>query len=362
MSWIAISAAFFNHWLYIIFIYNLFIQIFISWNYFQQMVGYVMSPGGKKDLLDAKVICSAKNAANVIIDIPPQAKLPHIREDIFKIVAHSFDFIGAGNGTDIKTDEFNTVDGWFHQLGVVRIDPEWLHKLISWYRFALLPRCQKNGQQIPKTPMTNFFDFDPTFLKDNEAKIIELWTAWVNLQLSTTDRMFGLFSIWDGLKALMDTYNNTYFIGKLTIPGQYNTAARDFAIQYMEFLAQAPFANDAVPNPNFQYIRTKHYDMSFSKRNFGEDRMEIKKILNQPRFGQEHALPAMFPTYAGRLVPGAFQSIGSIWNDNGVTKVAESWILVPTNAIIEEQQENHAIQLIDNMRFGDFLEQKKIRW
>lgn len=173
--------------------------------------------------------------------------------------------------------------------------------------------------------MTHSFDIHDETVDPQRAKVLELGTAWGNSFIDPKRQSIGFGHMWHGLAALVNKYDNDYFIGKLTIPAQYNPKARDFAINYLQNYALPPYCFDANPKAEYVYSPEAH-DVSFSSKNRSEDNVRIFAILNTPEYGNEKYLPAMFPMYIPRLLPEKFHCIGTILNG----KVRETGIVVPT--------------------------------
>jgi len=141
---------------------------------------------------------------------------PMIKKKLFMEIETSFSRIGGGTWNDIKTDEYNK---YFSQLFVVNNQLE----IIGGYRFLV---DQNLSDKV--SPVSDRYEL--ANVEDGE-RVLELGTAW---SVDTREKLFALASTWVALAKLMVINKQDYFMGKLTIPADYDKDARNLMIIYLE--------------------------------------------------------------------------------------------------------------------------------
>lgn len=295
----------------------------------------------QQDLLKSRILCVGKWNM-VVLDIWWDKNLDNLKNEIYKLVEQTFQTIGWWTWLEVKTDKYNE---YFNQLIVTRLWEENKIKLLSWYRYLQWLKNEKKA-----TPMIDMFDIkDNSILSDNNLlnnnlKVLELWTAWSVWALDKLEAMFSFVGTWNGLTELTSKYaDEDMFIGKMTIPANYNKRAIVFAIKY---LGKVACKNDCgvLPKKSFDQsnilnqdeIKEVENDISQLSLNYDEDKKQIKEILKKEEYWETSDLPAMFPLYLDRFKKWEFYYIGTVQNGN----VLESWIVVPVKALKDSVREN----------------------
>jgi hypothetical protein len=104
--------------------------------------------------------------------------------------------------------------------------------------------------------------------------------------------MFSFVGTWNGLTELTSKYaDEDMFIGKMTIPANYNKRAIVFAIKY---LGKVACKNDCgvLPKKSFDQsnilnqdeIKEVENDISQLSLNYDEDKKQIKEILKKEEY------------------------------------------------------------------------------
>lgn len=284
-------------------------------------------------LLEANMVWMTQKW-DALLEIGPNDSFPELKNEIYRLVEKSFDIVWCSTGKWIKTDQFN--DKNFKQLIVVK-KKDSDNMILSGYRYSLLKDCI-DYDWVLNTPMWSFFDFDKSAIDElSRNNTIELWTAWVNKEIWRS-AIYGLHWIWDGLVYLLDTYQNKYFIWKMTIPSEdciesYSKESRDFSINYLKkYYSLWDFSQNVKPKPDFVY-NPKDLDeyIDYMNWNYSVDEKQLKELLKKvdPK-NANWLFPNMFPIYLDRI-----ESLYYIWTvKNG--KVCESGIIVDRDKIKQD--------------------------
>ena len=158
-----------------------------------------------------------------------------------------------------------------------------------------------------------------------------------NYQPSINPRkgLFALDNIWDGLGALIKFNPEIkYFFGKVTMYPNYNTEARNFLLQFMNYYF-----------PDREALLTPHSPLDYhakQKENLellgDSDFKEAYKLLNTFIRERNEFIPPLINIYMN-LSP-TMKTFGTAVNSD-FGNVEESGILVTINDIYDEKKERH---------------------
>lgn len=314
----------------------------------------------KADLLKAKILSIGKWNM-VILWISWDEDLPYLKNEIFKLIEETFETIWASTWTGIKTDKYNDS---FSQLVVSKLWENNDVKLLSGYRYFQWPE----DRWSISTPISNMFDILKDLILLENHKVLELWTAWSHNTLNKVESILSFSGTWSGLANLTSEYQNEdIFIGKMTIPAQYDKRATIFAIKYLEKVASKN-ACGVSPNSNIAFDENSFLDLedfsdvlndvSSLSWNYEQDRKIIKEILKQDKYVNVGDLPAMFPLYLSRFKQWKFYYTGTVQNAN----VLESWIVVPMDWIndgVHKTYQSNWNWDCEWMTLWDYIEQQQ---
>jgi hypothetical protein len=270
-------------------------------------------------------ILNAHNAPNTMLEIG------RLREVTFRNA-------GGGTGKSVDIDEYDTAENPFQQL-IVWSEAE--QEIVSAYRFILATDVPLDANRYPHTPTSKLFHYSDQFIQDQWIKCIELGRSFVQPKYqATAGRRKGLFALdnaWDGLGALINSYPKVdYFIGKMTIYDNYNRAARQLILDFLDKYfkgdteliypavpAEIPYNPDLVENP-----------FRVSNNTLDED----FKLLNQKVRELGEKIPPLIKTYLS-LSP-SIKYFGIVPNrDFG--SVEEISILINISEIYEKKKYRH---------------------
>ena len=181
-------------------------------------------------------------------------KAPNLMQEVGRLRELTFRDAGAGFGTAVDIDHFDTDEYPCRQLIVW--DPV-AEEIIGGYRFNIFH--QFKGQPLRDIPLANksLYSISNTFANEYIPYVVELARAFIQPKyqpkLAGRKAAFSLDNIWDGLGALVVKYPFIrYFFGRLTFFSNYDPTVRDLAFY---FFAKHLQGNPALLRPKnpFEY-------------------------------------------------------------------------------------------------------------
>ena len=181
-------------------------------------------------------------------------KAPNLMQEVGRLRELTFRDAGAGFGTAVDIDHFDTDEYSCRQLIVW--DPV-AEDIIGGYRFNIFH--QFKGKPLRDIPLANksLYSISTTFTNEYIPYVVELARAFIQPKyqpkLAGRKAAFSLDNIWDGLGALVVKYPFIrYFFGRLTFFSNYDPTVRDLAFY---FFAKHLQGNPALLRPKnpFEY-------------------------------------------------------------------------------------------------------------
>jgi len=181
-------------------------------------------------------------------------KAPNLMQEVGRLRELTFRDAGAGFGTAVDIDHFDTDEYSCRQLIVW--DPV-AEDIIGGYRFNIFH--QFKGKPLRDIPLANksLYSISNTFANEYIPYVVELARAFIQPKyqpkLAGRKAAFSLDNIWDGLGALVVKYPFIrYFFGRLTFFSNYDPTVRDLAFY---FFAKHLQGNPALLRPKnpFEY-------------------------------------------------------------------------------------------------------------
>lgn len=284
----------------------------------------------QKELTSERLLRKTNNASNEIYTFTA-AEAPNAMLEIGRLRELSFRNAGGGTGANVDIDELDTVEGGYHQLIVW--DPT-DSEIVGGYRFAV-PRCS----DADKLSTEHYFRFTEKFRQEFLPYTIELGRSFVQPHYQGTREnpkgIYALDNLWDGLGALM-MYNQDmrYFLGKVTMYGDYNREARDLLLSFL---------NKYFPDHDNLLIPINPIDLhldesKYSKILVGENYTEDYKILSREIRSMDENIPPLINSYMN-LSP-SMRVFGTVCNHD-FGNVEETGILITIEDIYPQKTERH---------------------
>ena len=161
-------------------------------------------------------------------------KAPNLMQEVGRLRELTFRDAGAGFGTAVDIDHFDTDEYPCRQLIVW--DPVG-EEIIGGYRFNIFH--QFKGKPLRDIPLANksLYSISNTFTNEYIPYIVELSRAFIQPKyqpnLAGRKGAFSLDNIWDGLGALVVKYPFIrYFFGRLTFFSNYDPTVRDLTFYF----------------------------------------------------------------------------------------------------------------------------------
>ena len=175
-------------------------------------------------------------------------KAPNLMQEVGRLRELTFRDAGAGFGTAVDIDHFDTDEYPCRQLIVW--DPV-MEEIIGGYRFNIFHKFK--GKPLRDIPLANksLYSISNTFTNEYIPYLVELARAFIQPKyqpkLAGRKAAFSLDNIWDGLGALVVKYPFIrYFFGRLTFFSNYDPTVRDLAFY---FFAKHLQGNPALLRP-----------------------------------------------------------------------------------------------------------------
>ena len=161
-------------------------------------------------------------------------KAPNLMQEVGRLRELTFRDAGAGFGTAVDIDHFDTDEYPCRQLIVW--DPV-ADEIIGGYRFNIFHEFK--GKPLQDIPLANksLYSISNTFTNEYIPYLVELARAFIQPKyqpkFAGRKAAFSLDNIWDGLGALVVKYPFIrYFFGRLTFFSNYDPTVRDLAFYF----------------------------------------------------------------------------------------------------------------------------------
>ena len=162
-------------------------------------------------------------------------KAPNLMQEVGRLRELTFRDAGAGFGTAVDIDHFDTDEYPCRQLIVW--DPV-ADEIIGGYRFNIFHKFK--GKPLRDIPLANksLYNISNTFTNEYIPYLVELARAFIQPKyqpkFAGRKAAFSLDNIWDGLGALVVKYPFIrYFFGRLTFFSNYDPKVRDLAFYFL---------------------------------------------------------------------------------------------------------------------------------
>lgn len=290
----------------------------------------------KSELTKDRFLRTTRKGGNEIYCIDYH-NAPNVIREIGRLREVTFRSSGGGTGESIDLDSFDTSKNCYKQLIVWSPEDE---EIIGGYRFILCKNAILDKNEITLST-ANYFDFTDSFIQDYLPNTIELGRSWVqpNFQPSVNPRkgLFALDNIWDGLGAIV--INNPeikYFFGKVTMYPTYNTEARDFLLNFLQFYFPDNEKLIRPYTPLKQDFNKEEFDQLLSGKNFKEG----FKVLNSFSKERGEFIPPLVNIYMN--LSTSMKTFGTAVNKE-FGDVEETGILVSLDDIYEDKKNRYMV-------------------
>lgn len=184
----------------------------------------------KKELTPDKFVRPTNFGKNEIYIVTNEDS-PNVMQEIGRLRELTFRAAGGGTGKDIDIDRFDTAESGFSYKQMILWNPN-EEEIIGGYRFLLMKDLLDDAKASINTSFSELFKLEKSFVEKYSPYCIELGRSFIQpaYQSSKYSRksLYALDNLWDGLGALIVKYPDMkYFIGKITMYGDYNYLARD---------------------------------------------------------------------------------------------------------------------------------------
>jgi len=260
---------------------------------------------------------------------------PHTLREIGRLRELAFRASGGGTGEALDIDDYDLSDNCYQQLIVFDQNEK---EVVGGYRYIYCLDVISPQQSSIPLSTAHYFHFSDTFRKEYLPYTIELGRSWVQpkYQPSVDPRrgIFALFSLWDGLGALVKIYpESKYFFGKVTMYPDYNSEARDLLLAFMHHYFPDP---DDLVQPIHPLAFNDHQLLLEQEFNlpFKEGIKLLKKKLKE--LGE--SIPPLINLYMG--LSDTMKTFGTALNSD-FGDVEETGILVTMKDIYENSRSRH---------------------
>ncbi len=197
----------------------------------------VTSEDLKRELTPDKFI-RPTNFGNNEIYIVTGKDSPGVMQEIGRLRELTFRAAGGGTGKSADIDRFDIAGDKSSYKQLVLWNPH-EEEIIGGYRFLLMRDLPKTADGQVRTAFSELFKIEKSFIDNYLPYCIELGRSFIQpaYQSSKYSRksMYALDNLWDGLGALIVMYPEMkYFIGKITMYGDYNSMARDLILFFFK--------------------------------------------------------------------------------------------------------------------------------
>lgn len=284
----------------------------------------------KAELNEQRFLRNTNNGNNIIY-VVNATNSPNVMLEIGRLREQTFRMAGGGTGEPTDIDEQDTVEGGYEQLIV--FDPQ-AEEIIGGYRFIV----SRDG--YPKHMSTeHYFSFNDNFREKYLPYTIELGRSFVQPKYQGTRSnpkgLYSLDNLWDGLGALMiKNPDMKYFLGKVTMYGDYNSQARNMLIYFMRrYFADKEQLVDPI-NPIDFNIDDQAMEQIFTGATLDEN----YKILSKQVRNLLENIPPLINSYIN-LSP-SMKVFGTVSNPD-FGSVEETGILITMADMYPKKYERH---------------------
>ncbi len=294
----------------------------------------------KKELTPDKLLRKTNFGNNEIYIITAHDS-PNTMLEIGRLREVSFRTAGGGTGKSYDIDRFDTADVPYKQLILWNPEDE---EIIGGYRFIKLKDLMEYHHTI-ETAFTGLFKLSDKFTEEYLPYTIELGRSFIvpNYQSIRYSRksIYSLDNLWDGLGALVvENPDIKYFLGKITMYGDFNQLARDVILFFMcKYFKDTD--NLITPyDPVGITTDTKYLESIFNCTEY----IDCYKVLNRKVRELGENIPPLFNSYMN-LSP-TMKVFGTALNSS-FGNVEETAIMITIDDIYPKKKERHINSYIE---------------
>lgn len=307
----------------------------------EQAMEQIIEPVDKelleKELTNDKFVRETNNGGNLLYIITAHNS-PNLMREVARLRELSFRSAGGGTGKSLDMDKYDLSENPYKQLIVW--DPE-DKEILGGYRYHIINPSIGEEFNLSTTALFNFSD---KFKQEYLPYLIELGRSFVQPKYQSKQKraksLYALDNLWDGLGALVVLNPGIkYFFGKVTMYRQYNIAARDILLYFLnKYFAD----NEQLVTPiqpmevNLDY---KKMESLFVGKNYKED----YKILSQEIRSLSEHIPPLINSYMN--ISPSMKMFGTVINPY-FGGVEESAIMITISDIYQNKMDRHILSFI----------------
>lgn len=284
----------------------------------------------EQELTEERFVRKTNNANNEIY-VLTAANSPNTMREIGRLRELAFREAGGGTGEATDVDEADMAEDGYKQLIVW--DPE-NREILGGYRYIV-----SRSSDTPHISTERYFKFSDRFRKEMLPYTIELGRSFVQPAYQAVRQnkksLYALDNLWDGLGALIvNEPDMKYFLGKVTMYGDYNREARDLLLYFL--MKYFPDKEEMITpiHPIKLDMDYERLGKLFTGKNYDED----YKILSREIRSREENVPPLINSYM-RLSP-TMRVFGTVSNPD-FGDVEETGILITIEDIYPTKAERH---------------------
>lgn len=284
----------------------------------------------ESELTPERLFRKTNNAGNLIYVLHAE-ECPGTMQEIGRLREWSFREAGGGTGMEVDIDKGDTMLDGYTQLIVW--DPT-NREIIGGYRYII-----SRTQDTKYISTENYFKFSDQFRSEYLPYTIELGRSFVQPKYQGTREsakgIYALDNLWDGLGALMvQNPDIKYFLGKVTMYGEYNKEARNLLIYFLDkYFAD----NDNLLTPIYPIEIDLDRD-KMAKLLCNSDYTDDYKVLNKVIRSLNENVPPLINSYMS-LSP-SMKVFGTVCNPD-FGSVEETGILITIKDVYPHKIARH---------------------
>lgn len=300
----------------------------------EDIIGKISRQALLDELTKERYVRKTNNGNNEIYIINHHNS-PQVMQEIGRLREVTFRHAGGGTGKAIDIDEFDTSAHPYQQLLVWNPEDK---EIVGAYRYILCRDAEYINGNV-QLATTELFDFNEKFYKDYLPETIELGRSFIQPDYQPSERfrkgLFSLDNLWDGLGALViDNPSQKHFFGKVTMYTDFNVAARDYILSFMQYYF--PDKDNMVKPIHRVEIKT---DVSpFLKQLEGLSYKDGHAVLNKNVRALDEHIPPLVNAYMN--LSATMKSFGTALNPD-FGGVEETGILVTIEDVYQSKKERH---------------------